>query len=115
MDTSNPTGARPVRVRVAPSPTGDVHVGTAFVGMLDAAFAAQHGGQFAIRIEDTDQQRFVPEAEAAIYEYLRWLGLTWHEGPDVGGPYGPYRQSERLPRYQEAAEALIARERAYHC
>jgi glutamyl-tRNA synthetase len=105
----------PVRVRLAPSPTGYLHIGHAFLAMIDLALARRRGGQFLIRIEDTDQERFVPEAEEALYEGLRWLGLPWDEGPDVGGPYGPYRQSERLPRYKEVAELLIRQGRAYHC
>lgn len=106
---------RPVRTRLAPSPTGYLHIGHAFLAVVGTAFARQHGGQYLIRIEDTDQTRFVPEAEQAIYDGLRWLGLTWDEGPDTGGPYAPYRQSERRPMYQAAAEDLIARGRAYRC
>jgi glutamyl-tRNA synthetase len=102
-------------VRLAPSPTGYLHIGTAFVAMIDAALARQRGGQFLIRIEDTDQGRFVPEAEDAIYDGLRWLGLHWDEGPDIGGPYGPYRQSERLPRYKEVADELVEKGLAYIC
>jgi len=105
----------PVRVRLAPSPTGYLHIGSAFLALLDVAFAAKHGGRFILRIEDTDQKRFVPEAEEAIYEGLRWLGLQWHEGPDVGGDFGPYRQSERLPLYQAAAEQLVRQGDAYYC
>lgn len=106
---------RPVRVRLAPSPTGYLHIGHAFLAVLDAAFAAKTGGKFIIRIEDTDRERFVPEAEQAIYSGLRYLGLQWDEGPDVGGPFAPYRQSERLERYHAATEDLIARGRAYRC
>jgi len=104
-----------VRVRLAPSPTGDPHIGTAYTALIDLAFALQQGGQFILRIEDTDQARYVPESEQRIFEYLRWLGLSWHEGPDVGGPCGPYRQSERLDRYRPVAAELIARGAAYRC
>ncbi len=86
---------RPVRTRVAPSPTGDPHVGTAYVALVNYCFARQHGGEFILRIEDTDQARSTAESERAILEALRWCGLAWDEGPDVGGPHGPYRQSER--------------------
>ena len=85
----------PVRTRIAPSPTGDPHVGTAYVALFNYAFARKAGGQFLLRIEDTDRQRSHPASERMIFEALRWLGLSWDEGPDVGGPYGPYRQSER--------------------
>jgi glutamyl-tRNA synthetase len=104
-----------VRVRIAPSPTGDPHVGTAYMALFDLAFARQQGGQFILRIEDTDRTRYVPQSEQLIYDTLRWLGLDWDEGPDKGGPYGPYRQSERLPLYRQAAEELIARGAAYYC
>ncbi len=112
---SDSSSTPPVRVRLAPSPTGFLHIGNAFLALIDAAFARRHGGRFLIRIEDTDQERFIPEAEAAIYDGLRWLGLEWDEGPDAGGPAGPYRQSERLPRYQAAAAELVGMGRAYHC
>ncbi|WP_373324335.1 glutamate--tRNA ligase family protein [Tepidiforma flava] len=79
------------------------------------AFARARGGQFILRIEDTDRNRYVEGAVEAIMESLRWLGIDWDEGPDVGGPHGPYFQSERLPRYREAAELLIERGRAYRC
>jgi glutamyl-tRNA synthetase len=104
-----------VRVRIAPSPTGDPHVGTAYIGLFNRVFADKHGGQFVLRIEDTDQTRSTAESEQAIYRSLRWVGLTWDEGPDVGGPYGPYRQSERSAIYREHAEQLIARGHAYRC
>src|SRR5437867_5767081 len=95
--------AKPARLRIAPSPTGFLHIGHAFVALVDAAYVAKHGGQFIVRIEDTDQARFVPEAEQAVYDGLRYLGIKWDEGPDVGGPCGPYRQSERRELYQAAA------------
>lgn len=106
---------RPVRVRIAPSPTGDPHVGTAYIALFNKAFAERHGGTFILRIEDTDQTRSTRESEAAIFRSLRWVGLDWQEGPDVGGPYGPYRQSERLPIYREHAELLLANGSAYRC
>src|ERR1700753_31812 len=105
--------ARPTRVRIAPSPTGDPHVGTAYIGLLNYIFAAQRGGQFVLRIEDTDRTRFVPTSEAMIFEALRWLGLSWNEGPDVGAPYGPYRQSERTEIYREYCQILLDNGSAY--
>ncbi len=90
--------AGPVRVRLAPSPTGDPHVGTGYVALFNAAFARQRGGQFILRIEDTDRGRYVENSEQQIFDTLRWLGLEWDEGPDIGGPYGPYIQSQRLER-----------------
>ncbi|NCA15101.1 MAG: glutamate--tRNA ligase, partial [Proteobacteria bacterium] len=82
----------PVRVRLAPSPTGFVHIGNVLVALVDAAIARQAGGTFVIRIEDTDQKRFVDGAEELIYESLHWLGIEWQEAPDRGGPFAPYRQ-----------------------
>ena len=113
--TPAPTPAvqAPTRVRIAPSPTGDPHVGTAYIGLLNYVFAKQRGGQFVLRIEDTDRTRFVPTSEAMIFDSLRWVGLTWDEGPDVGGPFGPYRQSERTDIYREHAEILLANGWAY--
>ncbi len=105
----------PVRTRIAPSPTGDPHVGTAYVALFNYALARQHGGQFILRIEDTDRQRSHPTSERMIFEALRWLGLSWDEGPDVGGPHGPYRQSERTALYREHAEDLVSRGAAYLC
>jgi glutamyl-tRNA synthetase len=104
-----------VRVRIAPSPTGDPHVGTAYIALFNHVFAKQHGGRFILRIEDTDRTRSTPESEAAILRALGWLGLTWDEGPDVGGPFGPYRQSERAPIYREHAARLVASGAAYPC
>ena len=89
-----------VRVRFAPSPTGDPHVGNIRTAVFTWLFARHHGGAFVIRIEDTDQSRKVEGAVEALLESLRWLGLNWDEGPDIGGPYGPYVQSERLDHYQ---------------
>ena len=107
--------SRPVRVRIAPSPTGDPHVGTAYIALFNYVFARQQGGAFILRIEDTDQTRSRADSQAAIFRALRWVGLEWDEGPDVGGPHGPYRQSERLGIYREHAELLIERGRAYRC
>ncbi len=104
-----------VRTRVAPSPTGDPHVGTAYIALFNRCFARQHGGQFILRIEDTDQTRSSDTSEQAILESLRWLGLDWDEGPDVGGPHGPYRQSERAEDYRVYAERLIADGHAFRC
>ncbi len=105
--------AAPIRVRIAPSPTGDPHVGTAYIGLLNYLYAKQRGGQFILRIEDTDRARFVATSEQMIFDSLHWLGLTWDEGPDVGGPYGPYRQSERTEIYREHVEKLLANGTAY--
>lgn len=102
-----------VRVRIAPSPTGDPHVGTAYIGLLNFIYARQRGGKFVLRIEDTDRARFVATSEREIFDSLRWLGLTWDEGPDIGGPYGPYRQSERTEIYREHVELLLANGSAY--
>jgi glutamyl-tRNA synthetase len=104
-----------VRVRYAPSPTGQPHVGNIHTALFDWLLARHEGGSFILRIEDTDQTRLVPGALESIYESLRWLGLDWDEGPDVGGPYGPYRQSERLEHYHRAAAQLIEGDHAYHC
>ncbi len=104
-----------VRTRIAPSPTGDPHVGTAYVALFNYAWAKKNGGQFILRIEDTDRERSNPTAERMIFESLRWLGLDWDEGPDVGGPHGPYRQSERFAIYTEHAEQLVANGAAYPC
>ena len=103
------------RTRIAPSPTGDPHVGTAYVALFNYALARRSGGQFLLRIEDTDRQRSHPASERMIFEALRWLGLDWDEGPDVGGPHGPYRQSERSAIYREHADALVAKGAAYPC
>lgn len=104
-----------VRTRIAPSPTGDPHVGTAYIALFNLCFARQHGGQFILRIEDTDQTRSTSQSEQAIFDSLRWLGLEWDEGPDIGGPYGPYRQSERKDSYRDYAEQLIANGHAFRC
>lgn len=104
-----------VRTRVAPSPTGDPHVGTAYMALFSMCFARQHGGEFILRIEDTDAARSTPEAEQSILDSLKWLGLNWDEGPDVGGPHGPYRQSERSAIYQKYVNELLDNNHAFHC
>ncbi|MCW2665613.1 MAG: glutamyl-tRNA synthetase [Frankiales bacterium] len=104
-----------VRVRIAPSPTGDPHVGTAYMALFNLAFARQQGGAFVLRVEDTDRARFQADSEQQVYDTLRWLGLDWDEGPDKGGPYAPYRQSERLETYRPYAEQLIEAGHAYLC
>jgi glutamyl-tRNA synthetase len=109
------TSPAPVRLRVAPSPTGDPHVGTAYMSLFNLAFARQQGGQFVLRIEDTDRVRFRADSEQQVFDTLHWLGLSWDEGPDVGGPYAPYRQSERLDTYKPYVERLLAQGHAYHC
>jgi glutamyl-tRNA synthetase len=114
MTETAPT-AETIRVRIAPSPTGDPHVGTAYIGLINYLYARQHGGKFVLRIEDTDRARFVATSEQMIFDALHWLGLTWDEGPDVGGPFGPYRQSERTEIYQEHAQMLLANGTAYRC
>lgn len=105
----------PVRTRIAPSPTGDPHVGTAYIALFNLCFARQHGGQFILRIEDTDQKRSTPESEAQILSALKWMGIEWHEGPDIGGPHAPYRQSERSGIYKEHAQELVDKGHAFHC
>jgi glutamyl-tRNA synthetase len=104
-----------IRTRVAPSPTGDPHVGTAFVALINYCFAKRHGGTFVLRIEDTDRARSSEASERVILEALQWLGVTWDEGPGVGGPHGPYRQSERLHLYREHADTLLREGHAFHC
>ncbi|HEY4184784.1 MAG TPA: glutamate--tRNA ligase [Polyangia bacterium] len=112
---SSPESPRPVRVRIAPSPTGDPHVGTAYIALFNYAFAKHQSGKFVLRIEDTDRTRSTPESEAAILRALGWVGLAWDEGPDIGGAYGPYRQSERLEIYQREIKTLLASGAAYRC
>jgi glutamyl-tRNA synthetase len=104
-----------VRTRIAPSPTGDPHVGTAYVALFNMAFAKSQGGQFLLRIEDTDQVRSTRESEKSILDALRWLGLDWDEGPDNGGDKGPYRQSERSAIYTKHAEQLVESGHAFRC
>jgi glutamyl-tRNA synthetase len=104
-----------VRVRFAPSPTGYLHIGGARTALYNWLWARQHGGKFVLRIEDTDRERSTQESVQAIFDSLRWLGLDWDEGPSVGGPHGPYFQTERLPIYREYVERLIAARAAYRC
>ena len=104
-----------VRTRIAPSPTGDPHVGTPYMALFNLIFARHHGGKFLLRIEDTDRSRSRPEYETSIYEALQWLGIHWDEGPDIGGPYGPYRQSERTEIYQKYCQQLLDEGKAYKC
>ena len=104
-----------VRTRVAPSPTGDPHVGTAYMALFSYCFAKQHGGQFLLRIEDTDVARSTKASEQNILDSLRWLGLAWDEGPDVEGAFGPYRQSERLDIYKAHVEQLLEQGDAFYC
>ncbi|MEA2516792.1 MAG: nondiscriminating glutamyl-tRNA synthetase [Actinomycetota bacterium] len=104
-----------VRTRIAPAPSGSIHVGNARTALYNWLYARKHGGTFILRIEDTDAKRATDEAYQAVIEDLRWLGLDWDEGPEVGGDFGPYRQSERMERYEAAAQRLIASEDAYRC
>jgi glutamyl-tRNA synthetase len=105
----------PVRTRIAPSPTGDPHVGTAYQALFDYVWAKKNGGSFVLRIEDTDRARSTQQSEQAIFDSLKWLGLQWDEGPDVGGPYGPYRQSERQAIYRGHVDKLLEDGSAYRC
>jgi glutamyl-tRNA synthetase len=107
--------AMTVRVRIAPSPTGDPHVGTAYMALFNWVFAKHHRGTFILRIEDTDRTRSRPEYEKSIFDALHWAGIEWDEGPDVGGPYGPYRQSERTEIYRECCQKLLDAGKAYKC
>lgn len=104
-----------VRTRIAPSPTGDPHVGTAYIALFNLAFARQHNGKFILRIEDTDQTRSTAESEQKILDSLRWLGLDWDEGPDKGGEFAPYRQSERKNSYKDYAMQLVEAGKAFYC
>jgi glutamyl-tRNA synthetase len=112
---SRPANIQKVRTRVAPSPTGDPHVGTAYIALINYCFAKKHGGEFLLRIEDTDQARSTPESEKLILESLKWFGLSWDEGPDIGGPHGPYRQSERSAIYTEHCDKLLSQGNAFKC
>ena len=115
MTISTEANSEKIRVRIAPSPTGDPHVGTAYIGLINFLYARQRGGKFVLRIEDTDRARFVATSEQMIFDALRWLGIEWDEGPDLGGPFGPYRQSERAEIYREHVEKLVANGTAYKC
>ncbi len=107
------SNAHPVRVRFAPSPTGSLHIGGLRTALFNWLYARHNNGAFILRIEDTDQTRFDPTALQTLTEALRWAGLTWDEGPEVGGNYGPYVQSERLPLYQKWAQWLLDNDKAY--
>ena len=104
-----------VRVRYAPSPTGFLHIGNARTALFNYLFAKHYNGDFIIRIEDTDRKRHVEQGELSQLENLKWLGIDWDEGPDVGGDYGPYRQSERTDYYDPLIEQLLAEDKAYKC
>ena len=106
---------RKVKVRIAPSPTGDPHVGTAYIGLFNYAYAKHNGGEFILRIEDTDRSRFSIDSEQQIFDAMKWLGLYYDEGPDVGGDFGPYRQSERISMYKKYADMLVDNGGAYCC
>jgi glutamyl-tRNA synthetase len=105
----------PTRVRFAPSPTGLTHLGSARTALYNYLIAHQTGGQFILRIEDTDQKRYDPNAESDLKANLRWLGLQWDEGPDVGGPHEPYYQSQRMDIYRQHAEELVAKGKGFYC
>lgn len=104
-----------VRVRIAPSPTGYFHIGSARTALFNWLFARRHGGQFIVRVEDTDRTRYNAEAVSDMVASLRWLGLDWDEGPEVGGDYGPYYQSQRLELYHHYAKQLVSEGHAYYC
>ncbi|KAF1938436.1 glutamyl-tRNA synthetase [Clathrospora elynae] len=113
INTALPTS--PARTRFAPSPTGYLHLGSLRTALFNYLLAKRTGGQFLLRIEDTDQKRTVPDAEQRLFDDLRWAGLQWDEGPEVGGPYGPYKQSQRSAIYKEHAQSLLASGNAYRC
>jgi glutamyl-tRNA synthetase len=104
-----------IRTRIAPSPTGRPHIGTAYIALFNYAFAKSNGGKFILRIEDTDRARSTRESEDAIYDALKWVGIPWDEGPDIGGPFGSYRQSERLDIYKRHCAELVEKGHAYPC
>ncbi|NLS15040.1 glutamate--tRNA ligase [Rhizobium sp. P40RR-XXII] len=104
-----------VRVRIAPSPTGEPHVGTAYIALFNYLFAKKHGGEFILRIEDTDATRSTPEFETKVLDALKWCGLKWSEGPDIGGPYGPYRQSDRKELYKPYVEQIVTNGHGFRC
>ena len=104
-----------IRVRIGPSPTGDPHVGTLYVALFNYAFAKKNSGKFILRIEDTDQKRSNKQSEKNIINSLKWFGLSWDEGPDIGGPCGPYRQSERKEIYKKYIDQLFKKNKVYWC
>ncbi|MCJ7786690.1 glutamate--tRNA ligase family protein, partial [Patescibacteria group bacterium] len=104
-----------IRTRFAPSPTGFIHVGGARTALFNYLFAKEFQGSFILRIEDTDIERSNPQFEKDIMESLKWLGIEWDEGPDTGGNYGPYRQSQRLEIYAKYIEKLLSENKAYYC
>ena len=103
------------RVRFAPSPTGYLHLGGARTALYNFLFARQTSGQLLLRIEDTDRKRYRPAAKDQLMDSLRWLGIDWDEGPDVGGAFEPYIQSERAAQHREHAQQLLSAGKAYHC
>ncbi len=115
MNENKPDEAGKVRVRFAPSPTGFLHVGNVRTALFNWLWAGHTGGRFVLRIEDTDAERSKPEFEASLMADLRWLGLRWDEGTDLGGPHGPYRQSDRYSIYRRYAEQLINKNKAFYC
>jgi glutamyl-tRNA synthetase len=115
VTSTDAAAASKVRVRFCPSPTGSPHVGLARTALFNWAFARHHGGTFVFRIEDTDAARDSQESYDTLLEVMRWLGFDWDEGPEVGGPFGPYRQSQRYDIYADVAAKLLAAGRAYHC
>lgn len=104
-----------VRVRIAPSPTGEPHVGTAYIALFNYLFAKKNNGTFILRIEDTDATRSTPEFEQKVLDALKWCGLEWSEGPDIGGPYGPYRQSDRKDIYRPFVDKIVANGHGFKC
>src|SRR5258706_6908319 len=112
---TSPAGNEKARVRFAPSPTGYLHIGDVRTALFNWLWARKTGGTFILRIEDTDRERSTVENEQIILRDMRWLGLEWDEGPDKGGPHGPYRQMDRLPIYQEFSDKMIASGAAYRC
>ena len=104
-----------VRVRLAPSPTGHLHVGTARTALYNYLYAKRHNGTFILRLEDTDEERSKEEYTQDIIDGLKWLGLSWDEGPDVGGPYAPYKQTEKIDHYSTFANKLIHNSKSYLC
>ena len=110
--TQNPS--KPIRVRFAPSPTGRTHLGSGRTALYNYLLARQNGGQFILRIEDTDRKRYNPESEQELIDSLHWLGIDWDEGPDVGGPHAPYHQSQRKDIYLQYAQQLVDSGHAYY-